>query len=242
MWYPVGRRACSADGAGKCWWEAPTGTRLLWSRGDGSSRPPSRPRRHAGRRRGRGARSHRLRHRHGRHVARCDPQLRGHAGTSLRDLRRGLQQHRRPVLGLLLRHQGHRSGTAGARRRSRLPAAPRSAARRPQSPAQAGERVTTPKTAFGQTIHHVQLADRLTTATQEVDIVCGSVVTRAGAGWERPEFEVIEWRRGGLALLTNLPETVVGDRVRVSHLRSVPLVVPGAGLIAEFLRGWFGPD
>ncbi|MET8756865.1 LysR family transcriptional regulator [Lentzea sp. NPDC004782] len=78
--------------------------------------------------------------------------------------------------------------------------------------------------------------------TREVDVVCGSVVTRAGAGWERPEFDVIEWRRGGLALLTNLPETVVGDRVRVPQLRSVPLVVPGAGLIAEFLRGWFGPD
>lgn len=78
--------------------------------------------------------------------------------------------------------------------------------------------------------------------TQEVDVVCGSVVTRAGQGWERPEFEVIQWRRGGLALLTNLPETVVGDRVRVPALRSVPLVVPGAGLIAEFLRGWFGPD
>ncbi|MEU7482188.1 LysR family transcriptional regulator [Lentzea sp. NPDC042327] len=78
--------------------------------------------------------------------------------------------------------------------------------------------------------------------TREVDVVCGSVVTRAGAGWERPEFDVIEWRRGGLALLTNLPDAVVGERVRVPQLRSLPLVVPGAGLIAEFLRGWFGPD
>lgn len=78
--------------------------------------------------------------------------------------------------------------------------------------------------------------------TREVDIVCGSVVTPAGQSWDPAEFDVIEWRRGGLALLTNLPDGVLGDRVRTRQLPALPLVVPAAGLIAEFLRGWFGPD
>ncbi|GAA3841112.1 hypothetical protein GCM10022243_04370 [Saccharothrix violaceirubra] len=79
--------------------------------------------------------------------------------------------------------------------------------------------------------------------SKEVDIVCGSVVTPAdGAGAGFDEFDVIEWRRGGLALLTNLPEHRLGASVGTGDLPGLPLVVPGDGLIAEFLRGWFGPD
>ncbi|RKT57824.1 LysR family transcriptional regulator [Saccharothrix australiensis] len=78
--------------------------------------------------------------------------------------------------------------------------------------------------------------------SKEVDIVCGSVVTPAGGGSDFADFDVIEWRRGGLALLTNLPAHRLGDRVGTGELPKLPLVVPGDGLIAEFLRGWFGPD
>jgi len=77
---------------------------------------------------------------------------------------------------------------------------------------------------------------------KEVDVVCGSVVTHAGHTGHLDEFDVIEWRRGGLALLTNLPEKKLGDSAGVGELPRLPLVVPGDGLIAEFLRGWFGPD
>ncbi|GGP57585.1 LysR family transcriptional regulator [Saccharothrix coeruleofusca] len=79
-------------------------------------------------------------------------------------------------------------------------------------------------------------------ASKEVDIVCGSVVTPAGRGGDFEEFDVIEWRRGGLALLTNLPEHRLGPRAATGDLPELPLVVPSDGLIAEFLRGWFGPD
>ncbi|MEV0676508.1 LysR family transcriptional regulator [Actinosynnema sp. NPDC050436] len=78
--------------------------------------------------------------------------------------------------------------------------------------------------------------------SKEVDIVCGSVVTPAGGGSDFADFDVIEWRRGGLALLTNLPEHRLGAAVGTGELPKLPLVVPGDGLIAEFLRGWFGPD
>ncbi|MFE9744768.1 LysR family transcriptional regulator [Saccharothrix saharensis] len=78
--------------------------------------------------------------------------------------------------------------------------------------------------------------------SKEVDIVCGSVVTHAGRNSGVEDFDVIEWRRGGLALLTNLPESRLGASVGTGELPKLPLVVPGEGLIAEFLRGWFGSD
>jgi DNA-binding transcriptional LysR family regulator len=78
--------------------------------------------------------------------------------------------------------------------------------------------------------------------SKEVDIVCGSVVTHAGRSSGVEDFDVIEWRRGGLALLTNLPESRLGASVGTGELPKLPLVVPGDGLIAEFLRGWFGSD
>jgi DNA-binding transcriptional LysR family regulator len=77
---------------------------------------------------------------------------------------------------------------------------------------------------------------------KQVDVVCGSVVTPAGRSGHLDEFDVIEWRRGGLALLTNLPEHRLGDSIGTTQLPALPLVVPGEGLIADFLRGWFGPD
>ncbi|GAA2663537.1 MULTISPECIES: LysR family transcriptional regulator [Actinosynnema] len=80
--------------------------------------------------------------------------------------------------------------------------------------------------------------------SKEVDIVCGSVVTPAGRTVAEAfgDFDVIDWRRGGLALLTNLPEDRLGASAGTGELPRLPLVVPSDGLIAEFLRGWFGPD
>ncbi|WP_158845038.1 LysR family transcriptional regulator [Saccharothrix deserti] len=90
---------------------------------------------------------------------------------------------------------------------------------------------------------HIRTKDIWTSLeSKEVDIVCGSVVTHAGRNSGFEDFDVIEWRRGGLALLTNMPESRLGASVGTGELPKLPLVVPGDGLIAEFLRGWFGSD
>ncbi|WP_436773458.1 LysR family transcriptional regulator [Yinghuangia sp. YIM S09857] len=77
---------------------------------------------------------------------------------------------------------------------------------------------------------------------KEIDLVCGSVVTRVGADATPGDCEVMELARGDLYLLTNLPADRVPDGpVPVGALPSLPLAVPRSGLIADFLRTWFGP-
>lgn len=54
---------------------------------------------------------------------------------------------------------------------------------------------------------------------------------------------MVEWHREDLALVTNLstrelPMTAVGQH----RLPEIPLLVSSAGLIADFLRRWYGPD
>lgn len=75
----------------------------------------------------------------------------------------------------------------------------------------------------------------------EVDLVCGSTLTHVGADPEG--LDVLEWRRSGLTLVTNLDRRLVdGPAVRAAALPRLPLVIAGSGLVAEFLRGWFGAD
>ncbi|MFI6531554.1 LysR family transcriptional regulator [Nonomuraea sp. NPDC050547] len=75
-----------------------------------------------------------------------------------------------------------------------------------------------------------------------VDLLCGSVVTPVGAPAAHDAYDVLEWRRGSPVLLTNLPyEDLPGPSAPVSALAKLPLVVPGSGLIADFLTRWFGP-
>ncbi|MBA0052468.1 LysR family transcriptional regulator [Streptomyces sp. AJS327] len=76
----------------------------------------------------------------------------------------------------------------------------------------------------------------------ELDLVCGSVVTRDAAEDDPLDgIEVMEWRRSGLALVTNLDETELPARpMTVRALATSPLVVSADGLISDFLRGWFG--
>ncbi|WP_020668979.1 LysR family transcriptional regulator [Amycolatopsis nigrescens] len=90
-------------------------------------------------------------------------------------------------------------------------------------------------------VQHVRTKDLLAALdTQQADLVCGSVQTVAGqpglAG-----YDVLEWRRSGLALLTNLPvDRLPGQEIGVAELTGLPLVLPATGLITGFLRGWFG--
>ncbi|MEU6129976.1 LysR family transcriptional regulator [Saccharopolyspora sp. NPDC047091] len=75
----------------------------------------------------------------------------------------------------------------------------------------------------------------------EVDLVCGSTLTHVGADPEG--LDVLEWRRSGLTLVTNLDRRLVaGPAVRAAALPRLPLIVAGSGLVTEFLRGWYGAD
>jgi hypothetical protein len=78
-----------------------------------------------------------------------------------------------------------------------------------------------------------------------VDLVCGSVPTSPGPGPDPAldAYDVIEWQREDLALLTNLPiRDLPVASVTQDRLPGIPLLAPSAGLIADFLRRWYGHD
>jgi DNA-binding transcriptional LysR family regulator len=78
---------------------------------------------------------------------------------------------------------------------------------------------------------------------KQADLVCGSVLIYEDDTSELADFDVMEWRRSGLSLATNLSCEQLPNRVMgASELQSVPLVIPNSGLISGFLRGWFGAD
>ncbi|WP_431047635.1 LysR family transcriptional regulator [Streptomyces sp. P1-3] len=112
--------------------------------------------------------------------------------------------------------------------------------------ADAGERVAEDFRQRGVELKvgHVRTRDVLAKLrAKEVDLVCGSVVTRPGGDNELDAFDVMEWRRSGVSLLTNLPPgQLPGPTVETSELRSLPLVVSTSGLMSGALHTWFGAD
>lgn len=79
--------------------------------------------------------------------------------------------------------------------------------------------------------------------TNQVDLVCGSIVSTPEGDRRLKEYEVVEYARGQALLLTNLPERELPDTpVRTSRLPGVPLVLPPAGLVADLLATWYGPN
>ncbi|MFB6538094.1 hypothetical protein [Streptomyces noursei] len=94
-------------------------------------------------------------------------------------------------------------------------------------------------------ITHVRTGDLFTKLrSQELDLVCGSVVVTEGEeSAQLAPYEVMEWRRSGLSLLTNLPpERLPGGSFRAADLPRLPLVVSTGGLIDRFLTAWYGSD
>lgn len=93
-------------------------------------------------------------------------------------------------------------------------------------------------------IAHVRTRDFWTQLdAKDVDLICGSVAATPGDDPALANYDVIEWHREDLALLTNLstrelPVAAVGQ----DRLPEIPLLAPSAGLVAEFLRRWYGPD
>jgi len=91
---------------------------------------------------------------------------------------------------------------------------------------------------------HVRTRDfRAQLDAKSVDLVCGSVPAAPGPDPILGAYDVIEWQREDLALLTNLPARELPvTSVTQDRLPAVPLLAPSAGLIADFLRRWYGHD
>jgi len=78
---------------------------------------------------------------------------------------------------------------------------------------------------------------------KDVDLVCGSVAASPGPDPALVGYDVIEWHREDLALVTNLSTRELSMKaVSQDRLPEVPLLAPSAGLVADFLRRWYGPD
>ncbi|GAA2810651.1 LysR family transcriptional regulator [Saccharopolyspora taberi] len=93
-------------------------------------------------------------------------------------------------------------------------------------------------------IVHLRTRDLLSALRdKQVDLVCGSALTHSGPDEGLLPYDVMEWRRSGLTLVTNLPESpLLGNSLGARELPTLPLVIPSSGLISGFLRGWFGPE
>ena len=92
-------------------------------------------------------------------------------------------------------------------------------------------------------IEHVRTRDLKTKLdAEQVDLVCGSFAAEHGRGPDVPH-DFLEWHRERVALLTNLSAREVPDRpVERDALAELPLLTPTAGLLADFLTRWYGPE
>jgi hypothetical protein len=92
-------------------------------------------------------------------------------------------------------------------------------------------------------IEHVRTRDLWAKLdAKQVDLVCGSF---AAARHQPPQidYDFIEWHRERVALLTNLtPRELPDTPVGAATLPTLPLLAPTAGLLAQFLSRWYGPD
>ncbi|GLZ32062.1 hypothetical protein Lesp02_42500 [Lentzea sp. NBRC 105346] len=77
---------------------------------------------------------------------------------------------------------------------------------------------------------------------KKVDMVCGSFAAHPGRPPEL-DYDFLEWHRERVALLTNLTTRELPDTpVTAAKLPTLPLLAPTAGLLAQFLGRWYGPD
>ncbi|WP_344588957.1 LysR family transcriptional regulator [Actinomadura vinacea] len=78
--------------------------------------------------------------------------------------------------------------------------------------------------------------------SREMDLICGTIVSTPDGDDRLRDYDLVEYARGRATLLTNLDESELpGTAARTSALAGLPLVVPPAGLIADFLACWYGP-
>ena len=93
-------------------------------------------------------------------------------------------------------------------------------------------------------IVHVRTRDFWTQLdAKNIDLICGSISAGPGRDPALDHYDVIEWQREDLALVTNLPaRELPADTISQQRLPTVPLLAPTAGLIADFLCRWYGAD
>ncbi|MBM7774304.1 DNA-binding transcriptional LysR family regulator [Actinokineospora baliensis] len=93
------------------------------------------------------------------------------------------------------------------------------------------------------TIKHVRTRDLWRTLdSKKVDIVCGSLAAPPDQA-PTHDYDFLEWHRERVALLTNLTTRELPNTpVTAAQLPAVPLLTPAAGLLADFLTRWYGPD
>lgn len=92
-------------------------------------------------------------------------------------------------------------------------------------------------------IEHVRTRDLWSKLDgKKVDLVCGSFAAELG---EPPTltYDFLEWHRERVALLTNLStRELPATPIAADRLPDLPLLAPTAGLLAQFLGRWYGPD
>lgn len=93
-------------------------------------------------------------------------------------------------------------------------------------------------------IVHVRTRDfRAQLDAKDVDLVCGSIPYAPGPDPALSSYDIIEWHREGLTLLTNLPPRELPvAAVSQDRLPAIPLLAPATGLIADFLHRWYGAE
>lgn len=91
---------------------------------------------------------------------------------------------------------------------------------------------------------HVRTKDTFTRLdTKEIDLMCGGFASAVGRAEVPDQYDFLEWHREGLVLLTNLPRRELAvNAVGRERLPSIPLVIPSAGVIVDFLSRWYGSD
>lgn len=77
---------------------------------------------------------------------------------------------------------------------------------------------------------------------KDVDLVCGSIAAPPAPSASMEDCDMVEWQRENLALVTNLPANELpATAINQHQLEALPLLAPKTGLIADFLRRWYGP-
>lgn len=93
------------------------------------------------------------------------------------------------------------------------------------------------------TIEHVRTRDLWRKLdANKVDLVCGSFAAEPDR-LPTLDYDFLEWHRERVALLTNLtPRELPDTPITATRLPTLPLLAPTAGLLAQFLSRWYGPD
>jgi DNA-binding transcriptional LysR family regulator len=78
--------------------------------------------------------------------------------------------------------------------------------------------------------------------TNMVDITLGGILMEPTApDLKAPDIEFVAWDSEPFVLMTNCPEDQVADPVTPKALRKLKLIAPESGIVADFLRKWYGP-